>query len=76
MVRYIEWLHENSKVVDIHNIVTYNASWQRSQLQPYRHWQEASPYCKGVLHDSPQRTPDFVLKDKDEDAVWEMKVSR
>jgi len=46
--------------------MTYNASWQRSQLQPYHHWQEASPYYKEVLRESPPRTPDFVLKGKDE----------
>lgn len=47
-------------------LVTYNADWQRSQLQPYHHWQEASPYCKGVLHVSLLRILDFGLKDKDE----------
>lgn len=46
--------------------MTYNTSWQRSQLQLYRHWQEASLYCKGVLREFPPRTLDFVLKYNDE----------
>ena len=58
-------LHEISRSSS--TIMTYNTNWQRFQLQPCHHWQEASLYCKGVLHESPPRTPDFVLeKNKDE----------
>jgi len=40
---------------------SYRAGWQRFPLQPYLHWQGASPCCTATPHEFPSRIPGFEL---------------